>query len=118
MRNWKKKPEKQLQESLILDYNNKNNKMKINIDKIAKLANLKLSDNEKITLEKQLEEILKYVEKLNTLNTTDVTETSQVTNLINITRKDTTDKSLKKNEALSQSKNTIDDFFHVDVVLE
>lgn len=104
-----------MQENSILDYNNK---MKIDINKIAKLANLKLLDKEKIVFEKQLEEILKYIEKLNTINTTNVIETSQVTNLTNVTKEDSISNSLKENEALSQSKNKSDSFFQVDAIFE
>lgn len=42
------------------------------IDKIAHLARLELSSDEKKHLTKELESILKYIDRLSTVNTTDV----------------------------------------------
>ena len=39
----------------------------MNIEKIAKLANLKLSKKEELKFQKEMEAILKYIDKLNEL---------------------------------------------------
>jgi aspartyl-tRNA(Asn)/glutamyl-tRNA(Gln) amidotransferase subunit C len=61
---------------------------KSEIEHIAKLARLKLSDNDATVYSKQLSDILDYVEKMNTVDTAGVEETSQVTGLTNIMRED------------------------------
>ena len=55
--------------------------MKIDVAKVAKLANLTLKPEEKVKFEKQLSETLEYVNKLNSVDTENVEPTSQVTGL-------------------------------------
>jgi aspartyl-tRNA(Asn)/glutamyl-tRNA(Gln) amidotransferase subunit C len=82
--------------------------MKINIKHLAKLSNLALSASEEKIFEKQLTEILSYVEKLKVLDTKNVEATSQVTKLQNIFRKDLLDenRTLTQDDALLNAKNT------------
>jgi len=56
--------------------------------KLARLARLKLSDDEVAEYQKELAEILKYVEQLQDVDVTGLEPTSQVTSLTNVTRKD------------------------------
>jgi len=56
--------------------------------KLARLARLKLSDDEVAEYQKELAEILKYVEQLQDVDVTGLEPTSQVTGLTNVTRKD------------------------------
>lgn len=58
------------------------------VEKIARLARLKLSEEEMERYAGQLTDILNYVDVLKELDTTGVPETSQVTGLTNVTRKD------------------------------
>ena len=58
------------------------------IEHIAKLARLRLTDDEQTKMTKELGMILTYVEKLNEVDTTGVEPTAQVTGLENIFRKD------------------------------
>jgi len=102
--------------------------MKIDVCHVAKLANLPLKDEEKEKFEKQLSEILSYVEKLKEVDTKNVETTSQVTGLENITREDETSPSLTQEEALSntplrqdstgQAKSKHNGLFKVKAVLE
>lgn len=92
--------------------------MKIDVPHVAKLANLPLKPEEKEKFEKQLSEILSYVEKLKEVDTKDVETTSQVTGLENVTREDETSPSLTQEEALSNSKSTHNDLFKVKAILE
>lgn len=55
---------------------------------IAKLARLKLSEDELERMAKELSSILQYVEMLQELKTDDVTPTSQVTGVKNSLRED------------------------------
>lgn len=76
---------------------------KTEIEHLAKLARLELSEEEKAKFSRELSEILGYVEKLNKVKTEKIAETSQVTGLENVYREDKalniwkTDKSLQKN---------------------
>lgn len=92
--------------------------MKINIYHVAKLANLPLDEKHAKKLEKQLESILDYVNKLNDVNTSGIEETSQVTGLENVTRSDIQSQSISQKEALSGSKSTHNGFFKVPAILE
>ncbi len=92
--------------------------MKIDIAHVAKLANLPLKPEEKNKFEKQLSEILAYVEKLKEVDTKNVEITSQVTGLENITREDTTTPSLSQEEALSNAKSKQNGLFKVPAILE
>lgn len=58
------------------------------VEHIAKLARIELSDSEKERMTKQLGDILLYISKLNEIDTTGVEPTAQVTGLENVFRKD------------------------------
>jgi len=60
----------------------------MDINHIAKLARLGLSEEEKKKLEKELPSILKFVDKLNEVKADKIDPTTQVTGLENIVRKD------------------------------
>ncbi len=92
--------------------------MKIDVNYVAKLANLRLMPYEEQKFGKQLSEILSYVEKLKEVNTKNVEITSQVTGLENVTREDETSPSLTQEEALSGTNNIHHGFFKVPVILE
>lgn len=58
------------------------------VEHIATLARLRLTEAEKEKYSGQLSGILDYVEKLSAVDTADVEPTTQVTGLTNITRQD------------------------------
>ena len=90
--------------------------MKIDAPHVAKLANLPLKPEEKEKFEKQLSEILTYIEKFNKLHTRNVKPTSQVTGLENVTRDDKTTPSLSQEETLSNTKSQHNGFFRVKAI--
>jgi aspartyl-tRNA(Asn)/glutamyl-tRNA(Gln) amidotransferase subunit C len=92
--------------------------MKIDVPHVAKLANLPLKPEEKEKFEKQLSEILTYVEKLKKVDTRNVETTSQVTGLENINRIDEIIPSLNQEEATSQTKSQHNGLFKVKAILE
>ena len=92
--------------------------MKIDINHVAKLANLPLKPKEKEKFAKQLSETLAYVGKLSSVNTEKVKETSQVTGLENVTRNDETKASLTQEEALKNTGSSHNGFFKVKAILE
>ena len=61
---------------------------KIDINKIAQLARLKLTDIESDRLRKHLEQIIDYINKLNKLDTSNVEPTSHVLPIHNVFRED------------------------------
>lgn len=92
--------------------------MKIDVAHVAKLANLPLKPEDAKKFERQLSEILSYVEKLNSINTQGVEPTSQVTGLENVTREDETSPSLTQEEALSNTKSQQNGLFKVRAILD
>lgn len=91
--------------------------MKFDISHVAKLANLTLSEEENKKLEKQLEETVEYVNRLEEVDTKNVEPTSQVTGLENVTREDEVLPSLSQEEALKNAKSTQNGFFKVKGIL-
>ena len=64
------------------------------VEYVAKLARLAISDDEKVMFGKQLSSILTYVETLNRVDTTDVEPTSHVIPMQNVLREDVVKPSL------------------------
>lgn len=91
--------------------------MKIDVKQVAKLANLRIKPEDEEKFEKQLNEIVSYVEKLNKVDTKGVEITSQVTGLENITRDDKPSTSLTQEEVLSGTKSKHNGLFKVDAIL-
>lgn len=87
------------------------------VQHVAKLANLNLTDTEIKKFRKQLSEVLNYIYLLQEVDTEGVEETSQVTGLTNVLRDDKPSKSLSQNEALSNTKKTKDGYFVVPEIL-
>ncbi len=91
--------------------------MKFDVNHVAKLANLTLSDDEKKKFEAQLEETVEYIKGLDEVDTNGVEPTSQVTGLENVTREDEIKPSLTQAQALSNAKSTYNGFFKVKGIL-
>lgn len=64
----------------------------MDVKKVAKLANLTITDEEERKLAVQFEETLKTINIINELDTAGVDPISQVTGLVNVMRKDEIDK--------------------------
>lgn len=93
--------------------------MKIDVKKVAKLANLPLTPSEEEKFSKQLEETLDFVKQLEEIETSDVEPTSQVTGLENIFREDEIgDCTLSQADALKNAKSIHNGFFKVKAILE
>ena len=85
---------------------------------VAQLARLKLSQKELAKFQKQLSDILTYVDQLKAIKTKQVNLTSQVTGLENVFRDDQPDPCLSQKEALSEAKNKQNGFFKVKAIFE
>ncbi len=93
-------------------------KVKIDIEHVAKLANLKLTPKEKKKFAEQLSQILDYVEKLSEVDTKKIQPLAHARGLVNVARVDETIPSLEPAEALSNSKKTHQDFFKVKAIFD
>jgi aspartyl-tRNA(Asn)/glutamyl-tRNA(Gln) amidotransferase subunit C len=92
--------------------------MKMDIEKVARLARLELSEEEKITFGDQLEQILAYMEQLNQLNTTGVEPTSHAIPISNVFREDEVKPSLLQKEVLAIAPDEEEGHFKVPRIIE
>jgi aspartyl-tRNA(Asn)/glutamyl-tRNA(Gln) amidotransferase subunit C len=92
--------------------------MKMDIGKVAKLARLDLSEEERATFGKQLEQILTYMEQLNRLDTTGVEPTSHAIPVHNAFREDETRPSCPQEEVLSISPDQENGHLKVPRIIE
>ncbi|MGG1520019.1 Asp-tRNA(Asn)/Glu-tRNA(Gln) amidotransferase subunit GatC [Paenibacillus oryzisoli] len=91
---------------------------KENVEHVAKLARLELSDSEKDLFTEQLNAILKYAEQLNELNTDGVAPTSHAMPLVNVMREDVAKPSLPIEKVFLNAPDQEDGQFKVPAVLE
>jgi aspartyl-tRNA(Asn)/glutamyl-tRNA(Gln) amidotransferase subunit C len=88
------------------------------IQHIALLARLSLSEDEQELFGLQLSSILDYMEKLNELDTTRVEPTSHVLSLSNIMRDDISSPSIPREEALRNAPSCTGQFFRVPRIID
>ena len=88
------------------------------VDHVANLANLALSDEEKELFREQLSAILGYAERLSDLDTSEIPPTATVLPLENVMRDDEVQPSLSQEDALANAPAALDGHFQVPVVLE
>ena len=87
------------------------------VEHIAKLAKLSLSEDEKTAYTKQLSEILDYVEQLNELDTEKIEPLSHVMDVTNAFREDAPRKCLAQEDALVNAPESDGKFFIVPKVI-
>jgi aspartyl-tRNA(Asn)/glutamyl-tRNA(Gln) amidotransferase subunit C len=88
------------------------------IEHIAVLARLSLSEEEKDLFGSQLSSILDYMEKLNELDTKGIEPTSHVLSLSNVMRDDISRPSIPKEDALMNAPDHTEKFFRVPKIIE
>jgi aspartyl-tRNA(Asn)/glutamyl-tRNA(Gln) amidotransferase subunit C len=88
------------------------------VEHVAKLARLELTEDEKNRFTGQLNAILKYADKLNELDTEHVLPTSHVLKLTNVLREDEVRPSLPIEKVLRNAPEEEDGQFRVPAVLE
>lgn len=95
--------------------------MKLTLDqvkKVAKLANLPLSNEEEEKYADQLSNILDYIEQLNKVDTSNVEPTFNVTGQSNVMREDETSICLSQEEALLNAPKKKNGMFETKGVFE
>jgi len=91
---------------------------KTEIEHIAMLARLSLSEEEKDLFGSQLGGILNYMEQLNGLDTEGIEPTSHVLSIQNVMREDIPGASLPRREALMNAPSRTEQFFRVPKIIE
>ncbi|MDO7907816.1 Asp-tRNA(Asn)/Glu-tRNA(Gln) amidotransferase subunit GatC [Paenibacillus sp. JX-17] len=91
---------------------------KDDVQHVARLARLNLSEEEEQTLTGQLNAILQYAEKLNELDTTNVEPTTHVLHVSNVMRDDVAHDSLPIEKVMLNAPDEEDGQFKVPAVLE
>ncbi len=88
------------------------------VEHVAKLARLELSDKEKDMFTDQLSNILTYVEQLNELDTKGVEPTSHVLDINNVMREDVPGESLSQDRALANAPDKAAGHYRVPKIIE
>jgi aspartyl-tRNA(Asn)/glutamyl-tRNA(Gln) amidotransferase subunit C len=88
------------------------------VEHVARLARLELTDEEKERMRAQLDSILSYIDKLNELDTSAVEPTSHMLPMMNVFRDDEVRPSLSQEETLANAPDRQDLFFRVPRILE
>ena len=88
------------------------------IDYVAHLARIALTDEEREQFGAQLASVLAYMDKLNELDTTDVEPLAHCLPIHNVFREDVVKESLTNDEALANAPQRDGEFFAVPKVLD
>ncbi len=83
--------------------------MKFDVDKIANLARLELSEEEKAHLHSEMDNIVDYVNMLSELDVEGIEPTAHAVPLTNVMRKDVECKSFPREDMLKNAPETVDD---------
>lgn len=88
------------------------------VEDLAKLSRLKFDENEKKSIQQDLEKILSMCEKLKEVNTDGVEPLIYMTNSHTVLRTDEVVQEITKEEALKNAPKTDGDFFRVPKVID
>lgn len=91
---------------------------KKDVEHVAKLSRLELSEEEKSQYTQELGAILDYVDELNSAPTEGIEPISQISGLKNIAREDEIEESLPTEKALQNAPDKKDKFIKVKKVFE
>ena len=88
------------------------------VEQVARLARLALSDAEKESMRRELDGILSYIDKLRALNTEGVPPTSHAVPMTNVMREDEPVPSWPQAEMLANAPDRSGEFFRVPKIIE
>ncbi|MBR3890030.1 Asp-tRNA(Asn)/Glu-tRNA(Gln) amidotransferase subunit GatC [bacterium] len=83
------------------------------VEHVAKLARLNLTEEEKEKFTSQLGDVLKYVEQMNEVDTSDVKPMSHAIDFVNVMREDEVKYEQTKEELMKNAPDAEDGFFKV-----
>lgn len=92
--------------------------MKMDVEKVARLARLRLSEDEKTRFAGQMDQILTHIEQLNKVDTTGVEPTSHAIPIHNAFREDEVKSSFPREEVLGIAPSEEDGHFKVPRIIE
>ncbi|MFN8232877.1 MAG: Asp-tRNA(Asn)/Glu-tRNA(Gln) amidotransferase subunit GatC [Actinomycetota bacterium] len=92
--------------------------VEIDIEHVAKLARLDLSDDEKVRLREQLGAILEHAAKVGEVAADDVPPTASAIERTNVLREDVPDARLKQAAALANAPDAAEERFRVPRIAE
>jgi aspartyl-tRNA(Asn)/glutamyl-tRNA(Gln) amidotransferase subunit C len=90
----------------------------MDIEHLALLARLELSEDEKNRFSRQVGSIIEYIDTLNQLDTSDIDPTAHVLPMKNVFRTDTVRPSLTREKALQNAPGCTNEFFRVPKIIE
>ena len=90
----------------------------VQVEHIAELARLALSDEEKARYQEQLSTILEYAERLQALDTSAIPPTATVLPLRNVMRADLAHPSMSREDVLANAPQVEADSFRVQAILD
>jgi aspartyl-tRNA(Asn)/glutamyl-tRNA(Gln) amidotransferase subunit C len=88
------------------------------VEHVARLARLVLSEAESERMREQLSGILAYIDTLRAIDTAEVEPTSHAVPLVNVMRDDAMRPCLSQDEALASAPDRSDGFFRVPRIIE
>lgn len=88
------------------------------VDKLAHLSRLTFSDQQKQTIQYDLQNMIAFVEKLNEVNTSGITPLMHMGDAKNVLRKDEIKGSITTTEALVNAPIATEHFFKVPKVIK
>ena len=92
--------------------------MEIDLQYVVNLARIDLSPEEEARIRPQMQEILKYVDKLNELDVEGIEPTAHAVPLTNVMRKDEVLPSLPCDDALRNAPRQVNGLFVVPKIIE
>jgi len=88
------------------------------VEHVARLARLALSDAEKARMREQLAKILQYIDKLKELDVAGIEPTSHAVPLVNVMRDDEVVPSRPREDMLANAPDRAGEFFRVPRIIE
>ena len=92
--------------------------MKIDVGYVSELARLELTDAEKALFQSQLEDIVRYVEKISSVDVEGVEPMMHGQSLVNAFREDVVRESLPSEAALANAPKRVGDEFLLPKIVE
>lgn len=83
------------------------------VEHVAKLARLELTEDEKELYTKQLGDVLKYVDQMNEVDTSNVKPMTQVIDFVNVMREDNPHQEISKEDLMANAPEEENGFFKV-----
>jgi aspartyl-tRNA(Asn)/glutamyl-tRNA(Gln) amidotransferase subunit C len=88
------------------------------VEHVARLSRLELSDADKERMRRELDSILSYIDKLRALDIEGVAPTSHAVPMTNVTREDAACPSFPQSDMLANAPDLSGEFFRVPKIIE